>query len=137
MPQDQPGPEGTSEGIGPSQRAGQTSLADWAEETLGPLAPDPSPGGSLQAWEPLPPLSHPSGVPVLSSLHFSSPLSPPTSYRFTWGFFLFPWALGSPTSVQQVPSQIDFFIYSTEFLFNIPNRNSVPIKQSFPIPRSM
>ena len=36
-PQDQPGPEGTTEGVGPSPRAGQTSLADWAGKMLGPL----------------------------------------------------------------------------------------------------
>ena len=42
-PQDQPGPEGTSEGIGPGLRAGQTSPASWAGETLGALRPDPSP----------------------------------------------------------------------------------------------
>ena len=51
---------------------------DWAGEMLGMLPPDPpSPRGSLQAWEPLPAPSHPSGVPVLSGLHFSSPLTSP------------------------------------------------------------
>ena len=84
-PQDQPSLEGTSGGVGPGPRAGQTSLADWAGETLGLLPTDLSPQGSLQVWEPLPPLSHPSGAPVLSGLHLSSPLSPVTSYRFTWG----------------------------------------------------
>ena len=62
-------------GVGPGPITGQASPADWAEETLGVLPPDPSPQGSLRAWEPLPPLSHPSGAP--SGLHFSSPLSPP------------------------------------------------------------
>ena len=38
-PQDQPGPERTSEGVGPGPRAGQTSLADWAGETLGLFPP--------------------------------------------------------------------------------------------------
>ena len=71
-PQDQRGQEGASEGIGPSPRARQTSLADWAGETLGMLPPDPSPQGSLQAWEPLPLLSHPSGALVLSVLQFFS-----------------------------------------------------------------
>ena len=102
-PQDQHGPDRASEGIRPSPRAGQTSLADRAGDTLGALPPDPSPQESLQAWEPLLPLSHPSGALVLSGLHFSSPLCPPTSYRFTWGFLLSPWALRSPTSVLQVP----------------------------------
>ena len=105
--QDQPGPEGTSEGIGPGLRAGQTSPADWARETLGAIPPDPSPQGSLQAWEPLPTLSRPSGAPDLSGLHFSfphfSPFSSPTSYLFAWGFFPSPWASGSLTSIWQVP----------------------------------
>ena len=101
-PQDKPSPEGTSDGIGPSLRAGQTSLSDWAGETLGLIPPDLSPRGSLQVWEPLSLLSHPSGVPVLSGVHFSSPLNPPTSYQFAWGFFPSPWALGFPTSVWQL-----------------------------------
>ena len=84
-PQDQCGLERAYEGTGPGPRAGQTSLADWAGETLGVLPPDSSPRVSLQAWEPLSLLSHPSGVPVLSGLHFSTPLSPRTSYWFTWG----------------------------------------------------
>ena len=42
-PQDQPSPEGTSEGVGPGLRAGQTSPVDWAGETLGPFPPDLSP----------------------------------------------------------------------------------------------
>ena len=51
---------------------------DWAGETLSMLRPVPlSPRGSLQVWEPLPPPSHPSGAPVLSRLHFSSPSCPP------------------------------------------------------------
>ena len=39
-----------------------------------------------------------SGVPVLSGLHFSSHLGPPTSYLFTLGFLPSPWGLKSPTS---------------------------------------
>ena len=85
-------------------RAGQTSPADWAGEILGMLPPDPSPRGSLQVWEHLPPLSHPSAAPVLSGLHFSSPLSPPTSYWFTWGFLPSPWALRSPPASGRCPS---------------------------------
>ena len=63
----------------------------WAGETLAvfpsdppiprgslPIRTDPlAVGVSLQAWEPLPSPSHPSGAPVLSSLHFSFPLPPP------------------------------------------------------------
>ena len=33
---------------------------------------------------------------ILSGLHFSSPLSPPTSYQFTLRFLLFPWASEFP-----------------------------------------
>ena len=44
-----------------------------------------------------------SGAPILSGLHFSSPLSPPTSYWFTLGFLSSPWASESPTSGRQVP----------------------------------
>ena len=44
-----------------------------------------------------------SGAPILSGLHFSSPLSPPTSYQFTWGSLPSPCASASPTSSQQVP----------------------------------
>ena len=44
-----------------------------------------------------------SGAPILSGLHFSSPLSPPTSYQFTLGFLPSPWASVSPTSCQQNP----------------------------------
>ena len=44
-----------------------------------------------------------SGAQILSGFHFSSPLSPPTSYRFTLGFFPSPCVSESPTSGQQVP----------------------------------
>ena len=68
-PQDQPGLEGTSESVGPGPRAGQTSPADSAGEMLGVLPPDPSPRGSLQAWEPLPNSEPP--------LRGASPVRPP------------------------------------------------------------
>ena len=48
-------------------------------------------------------ISSASGVPILSGLHFSFPLSPPTSYRFILGFLPSPWASLSPTSGQQAP----------------------------------
>ena len=37
-----------------------------------------------------------SGVLILSGLHFSYPISPPTSYQFTLGFFPSSWASESP-----------------------------------------
>ena len=48
-------------------------------------------------------ISPASGALILPGLHFSSPLSLPTSYWFTLGFFPSPWASESPTSSQQVP----------------------------------
>ena len=48
-------------------------------------------------------LSSASEAPILSGLHFSSLLSPPTSYWFTWGFLPSPWASGFLTSGQQMP----------------------------------
>ena len=48
-------------------------------------------------------ISPSSGASILSGLHFSSPLSPPRSYRFTWGFLPSSWASGSPTSGRQAP----------------------------------
>ena len=56
---------------------------NWAGKFLGR-------SGFLQAWEPLPTPSHPSGTLVLSSLHCSSPLTLPTSYLVAQGFFLSP-----------------------------------------------
>ena len=100
--QDQRGLEGTSEDVGPSLRAKQTSPDHWAGDTLGTLLPDLSPQGSLLACEPLLPLSHPSGMLVLSDLHFFSPFNPPTSYWFACGFLPSPWVFRSPTSVLQV-----------------------------------
>ena len=49
-------------------------------------------------------ISPASGAPILSGLHFSSPLSPPTSYRFTWGFLPSPWTSGSPPAAGRCPS---------------------------------
>ena len=60
-PQDRPGQEGISEGIEPSPRAGQTSPAIGQGKRWACFPTDPSPRGSPQAWEPLPPLSHPLG----------------------------------------------------------------------------
>ena len=78
-----------------------------------PQAPWAQMGGAI-AFAPLPlfpessshlPLliSPASGMPILSGLHFSSPLSPPTSYLFTLGFLPPPWASEFPTSGRQAP----------------------------------
>ena len=48
-------------------------------------------------------ISPASVVPILFGFHFSSPLSPPMSYRFTWGFLPSLWASGSPISGWQAP----------------------------------
>ena len=77
-PRDQPNPEGTSEGIGhgPGLRAGQTSPADWAGETLGMLPPDPSPEGPSSCGNPSPLSATPQGCrSCLTSA--SPPLSVP------------------------------------------------------------
>ena len=84
-PQDQRVPEGASEGVGAAPRAGQTSWADWAGETLGSLPPRSEPLRVPPGMGTPPRLSHPSGAPALSSLHFSSSLSSPISYWFAWG----------------------------------------------------
>ena len=83
----------------PSQRAGEPHLgaqqASWAR--VG--------GANALCSSPTPPKcpSHlplliflTSGVPILSGLHFSSPFHPPTSYAFTWGFFLSPGGVRVP-----------------------------------------
>ena len=49
-------------------------------------------------------ISPASGAPILSGLHFSSPLSTPTSYQFTWGFLPSPWVSGSPTEASRHPN---------------------------------
>ena len=68
----------------------------------------------LEGPSPLPLLISPaSGVPILSGLLFSSPLSPPTSYRFTLGFLPSPWASESPTSGWQGPSELFFKLRSS------------------------
>ena len=77
-PQDQPSPEGTSAGIGPSPRARQTSPAHWAGEMLGMLPPDPSPWGSLQAWEPHPLLATPQGWQSCPASSYPPPSVPPS-----------------------------------------------------------
>ena len=46
-----------------------------------------------------------SGALILSCLHFSSLLSPPTSYQFTSGFLLSPWVSESPASGREMLTQ--------------------------------
>ena len=48
-------------------------------------------------------ISPASGAPILSGLHFSSPLGPPTFYRFTLGFLPSPWGSECPSSCRQAP----------------------------------
>ena len=71
-------------------------------------------GGAINLSTPLPfllegpsrlPLliSPASGVPILSGLHFSTRLSPPSSYQFTLGFLASSWASEFPTSGRQAP----------------------------------
>ena len=79
--------------------AQHVTVPEWVGQT-------PSPPLLLLLESPscLPLLISPAtGVLILSGLHFSSPLSPPTSYQFTWGFLPSLWVPGSPTSGWQVP----------------------------------
>ena len=84
-PQDQHSPERASEGIGPGLRAGQASWANWAGETLGALPLDPSPQGSLRAWEPLPHPSHPSAAQSCPASTSALPSVPPHPTRSLGG----------------------------------------------------
>ena len=79
--------------------AQQAPQPEWARQS--PSAPLPL---FLESPSCLPLLvSLASGVLILSGLHFSSPLSPPTSYWFTLGFLSSPWVSEFPTSSQQEP----------------------------------
>ena len=95
----------------------------WPRGVGGPGEWGTSPGSSADSWGPSGRGSRPvllscsscrappacfslSPAPwelILSGLHFSSPLSPTMSYRFTWEFLLSTWASGSPTSGWQAP----------------------------------
>ena len=57
-----------------------------------PLPSQWSPKSPLRVWNPFPSPSHPSGAPVPSHLHFSSPLTPPTPHVLPcyWGFLSSP-----------------------------------------------
>ena len=97
-PQDQCGRGGGAlEGRGPAWEPSRLPRPEWLGQSPPLLL-------LLEGLSHLPLLISPaSGSLILSGLHFSSPLSTPTSYQFTWGFLLSPWASGSPTSSQQVP----------------------------------
>ena len=92
-------PGGGFGGQGTSLGAQQPPWPEWARRSpSSPLLLFPE-GPSH-----LPPLISPaSGALILSGLHFSSPLSPPVSYRFTLGFLPSPRVSESPTSSLQVP----------------------------------
>ena len=91
--------EGALDGREPAWELSRIPRLEWVGQS--PSAPLPLfPEGPSH----LPRLISPaSGARILSGFHFSSPLSPPTSYRFTWGFLPSPWMSGSPTSSWQVP----------------------------------
>ena len=100
-PQDQcgQGERGASEGRGPAWELSKLPGPEWAGQMPSaplPLLPEGPSHLSLL-------ISLTSGAPILFGLHFSSPLSPPTSYQFSWGFLLSPWASGCPTSSRQAP----------------------------------
>ena len=99
MPQGPTRPGGGFGGQGTRLRAQQGPRPEWPGRS--PSAPLPH---LLEGPSCLPLLiSLASGALILSGLHFSFPLCPPTSYRFTWGFLLSAWASGSPTSGWQAP----------------------------------
>ena len=80
--------------------AQQAPLPAWARR----LPSDPL-SVFLESPSILPLLISLASVPlIVSDLHFSSHLSPPTSYLFTLGFLPSPWSSESPTSGRQVPS---------------------------------
>ena len=97
-----PGPTqsgGALEGRGSAWELSRLPEPEWAGQS--PSAPFPL---FLESPSRLPLLiSLASEVPILSGLHFSSPLCPPTSYWFTLEFLPSPWASESPTSSQRAP----------------------------------
>ena len=100
--QDQPGLEGTSEGVQPSQIAGADFPGRLGRGNAGATPPDLSPRGVLQAWEP--PLFQPplrGAGPVWPSL-LLPPLVPHILQVCLGGL---PLSLGVqvPTSVRQAP----------------------------------
>ena len=87
------------QGTSPGSSAGFLGSVGGANALLSSLAPPVWEGPSC-----LPLLiSLASGAPIPSGLHFSYPLSPPTSYWFTLGFLPSPWASESLTSSRQAP----------------------------------
>ena len=76
-PQDQHGPEGTSEGVGPGLRAGQTSLVNWAGERLGLLPLIPAPEGPTRSGNPSPLSVTPQGCRSCPAFTSPPPSVPP------------------------------------------------------------
>ena len=88
---------GRGSGLGSQQAPGGPSgQGNLATLPFDPLPSQWFPNFPLRAWEPFPSPSRPSGAPVLSRLHFSSPFTPPMPPVLPgrWGFLPCPW---SPT----------------------------------------
>ena len=85
-------PETPADSLGPEWEGEMLAMFPsdpWIPQRSLPIPTDPlAMSGPLQAWEPLPSPSHPSGVLFPSHLHFSflSPSFPTMSYPVTWGF---------------------------------------------------
>ena len=74
---------GRASGRGSQQAPRGPDRGKLAMLPFDPLPSQWSPSFPFWAWDPFPSPSHPSGVPVLSHLHFSSPLTPPNAPRPT------------------------------------------------------
>ena len=98
-PQDPCSLDGALEGGGTGLGAQQAPRPEWAGQSpSAPLLPFPESPSHLPLL-----ISPASGVQILSGLHFSSHLGPPTSYWFTLGFIPSPWGSESPTRGWQGP----------------------------------
>ena len=66
----------------------QVGRGNLATLPFGPLPSQWFPNFPLRAWDPFPSPSRPSGAPVPSHLHFSSPFTPPMPHILPghWGF---------------------------------------------------
>ena len=85
---------GRGSGLGSQQRflGAQVGRGNLAMLPVDPLPSQLFPSFPLQAWDPFPSPSCPSGAPVPSCLHFSSPFTPLTPHILPggWGFLLSP-----------------------------------------------
>ena len=98
-PKDPCGLEGALEGRGSAWELSRLPGPEWVGQSpSAPLLLFPESPSHLPLL-----ISPASGVPILSGLHFSSPLSPPASCWFTMGFLPSPWVSESPTSGPQAP----------------------------------